>query len=71
MKSQTGWDLEAVRIECCETESAMRTAQVMVPVGGLGWMHVDWVHSSGALLVCALYAHLCCENAVDSRGMGG
>ena len=46
-----GWDLEAVQIERCEKMNVMRMAQAMV--NRLGWMHVDWVHSHGALLVCA------------------
>ena len=70
-----GWDLEAVQIECCEKTSVMMMGQVMVE--GLGWTLVDssWVHRhshpAGALLLCALYAHLCCESVVDSGSMGG
>ena len=63
-----GWDLEAIQIERCEKMNVMRMAQAMV--GRLGWTHVDWVHLHGALLVCALYAHLCCKSVVDSLSRG-
>lgn len=68
--SRMGWDLEAVGIE--RSEQMLKTRMIAQAMeGGLGWMHVDRVHLRSALLVCAFYAHLCCESVVDRRGMRG